>query len=118
MRTRICMLLCLCSLALAGCGQGKPTDDLIADLNSNEDVDRISAVRFLQNRRGDPSKVVPALTESLKDHDADVRWGAAIGLAYFGPQAKSALDALEELQSDKDARVRNAAKTAISRIKG
>jgi HEAT repeat protein len=104
------------SLAFAGCSKGKSTDELIEDLNAAEEGDRIKAVRWLQQRKGDAPKVVPALTKSLKAVDPDVRWSAAIGLGYFGKEAESALPALEEAQHDTDARVREAARVAISRI--
>jgi HEAT repeat protein len=112
MRTRLVLLLCL--LACAGCG--KKTDDLIADLKSSNEGDRIKAVRVLPQRKGDAAKVVPALIEALKDKESDVRWSAAIGLGYFGDQAKDAIPALQEAQRDRDARVREAAGVALSRI--
>jgi hypothetical protein len=103
-------------LALAGCSKGPSTDELIEDLSSADDGDRIKAVRWLQHRQGDAPKVVPAMIESLKDVDPDVRWSAAIGLGYFGGEAESALPALEEAKNDTDARVREGARVAISRI--
>ena len=118
MRMRICVVMFLCSLALAGCSKEQSTDDLIEDLSSADEGDRIKAVRWLQQRKGDASKVVPALIESLKDVDPDVRWSAAIGLGYFGTQANEALPALEKAQSDTDPRVREGARVAISRIGG
>jgi HEAT repeat protein len=102
-------------LACAGCGK-KSTDDLIADLKSTNEKDRIIAVRLLPDRKGDAAQVVPALTEALKDKDGDVRWSAAIGLGYFGEQANDAIPALQEAQRDRDARVREAAGVALSRI--
>ena len=117
MRIHFCVMVFLISLAVAGCGKGKPTDDLIQDLNSAGDASRLKAVRLLQDRKGEATKVVPALIKSLKDVEVDVRLSAAIGLGYFGTEAKSAIPALEELQRDSDARVRNAAKVAISRIR-
>ena len=76
----------------------------------------MNAVRLLQHRKGEASKVVPALIESLMDDQADIRWSAAIGLGYFGAEAKGAVPALEKAQGDTDARVREAARVAISRI--
>jgi HEAT repeat protein len=70
----------------------------------------------LPQRKGDAAKVVPALIESLKDNQDDVRWSAAIGLGYFGEQAHDAIPALQEAQHDPDARVREAAGVALSRI--
>jgi HEAT repeat protein len=61
---------------------------------------------------------VPALIASLKDPQSDVRWSAAIGLGYFGAEAEDAIPALQEAKRDKDARVREAARVAISRIEG
>jgi len=120
MRLRICVVMILGLLAFAGCSEkGRSTDGLIVDLKSEHDEHRINAVRLLQHRKGDAPKVVPALIDSLKDGETDVRISAAIGLGYFGAQAKDAIPALEKAQSeDPDARVRNAAKVAISRIKG
>jgi HEAT repeat protein len=101
---------------LSGCGKSKPTNELIEDLKSNDEADRVKAVRFLQHRKGDAAKVVPALIESLKDEHADIRWSAAIGLGYFGHDAKEAIPSLEKSLKDSDGRVRNAARVAISRI--
>jgi HEAT repeat protein len=102
-------------LACAGCGK-KSTADLIADLKSSEDRDRIIAVRLLPERKADAAEVVPALIEALKDKESDIRISAAIGLGYFGEQALDAIPALEGAQRDRDARVREAAGKALSRI--
>jgi HEAT repeat protein len=103
-------------LALRACNSGKSTDQLIADLTSPEEKDRLIAVRLLPQKKRDAAKVVPAMIEALKDRDADVRHSAAIGLGYFGDQAKDAIPALQAAQKDRDARVREAATIAISRI--
>jgi HEAT repeat protein len=118
MRLRIRFVLLLCLLACGGCGKEKSTDELIADLNSpdTQEGDRIKAVRLLPQRKGDAEKIVPALIGALKDKDEDVRWSAAIGLGYFGEQAKDAIPALQAVQRDRDARVREAAGVALSRI--
>ncbi|MDB5390270.1 MAG: hypothetical protein JWM11_5916 [Planctomycetaceae bacterium] len=113
---RICLMALLGSLVFVGCGSGQSTNDLIEDLKSSEEGDRIKAVRLVQLRKGDASKVVPALIESLQDQQADIRWSAAIGLGHFGAEAESGLTALEKAQRDPDARVREAARVAISRI--
>jgi HEAT repeat protein len=110
------VMVLLGSLTLIGCSKKIPTDELISDLDSANDGDRVIAARLLQNRTADASKVVPALIRSLDDDDGDVRRSAAIGLGYYGAQAKQAIPALEEKQRDSDARVRNAAKSAITRI--
>ena len=117
MRMRRGVVVLLCLLACAGCG-GKSTDQLIADLKSpqTQPKDRIIAVRLLQQRKGDAARVVPALTEALKDKDDGIRCDAAIGLGYFGEQAKDAVPALQAVQADEDVRVREAAGVALSRI--
>jgi HEAT repeat protein len=115
MRTFIVVLLCF--LACAGCGKKKSTDELISDLKATDEKDRVFAVRTLPQRKGDAEKVVPALIESLKDKHGDIRWSAAIGLGNFGAQAKEAIPALQTaVQKDRDARVREAAGVALSRI--
>jgi len=116
MRVRACLVLLLCLLAPVGCKKTKSTEELINDLKSPEERERIIAVRLLPERKADADQVVPALIEALKDRTEDVRWNAAIGLGYFGEQARDAIPALQEAQRDRDARVREAAGVALSRI--
>jgi HEAT repeat protein len=104
------------SLVSTGCSKQKSTRELIQDLKSPNDKDRIIAVRLLETRTGEPAEVVPALIDSLKGTDPDVRISAAIGLGYFGEQANDAIPALQAAQKDRDARVREAAGVALSRI--
>ena len=117
-RLRICLVILMGAMSMAGCSNAPPTDELLEDLSSKDEGDRIKAARWLQHRQGEATKVVPALIASLKDVDADVRWSAAIGLGYFGAEAETALPALEEATRDTDARVREGARVAISRIGG
>jgi HEAT repeat protein len=112
-RTRFVLLVCL--LACGGCGR-KSTNQLVEDLKSGGERERIIAARLLQQRKGDAAEVVPALIGALKDKVNDVRWSAAIGLGYFGEQARDAIPALQEAQNDSDARIREAAGVALSRI--
>ena len=102
-------------LACAGCGK-KSTDQLIGDLKSSEERDQLIAVRLLPDRKADGAKIVPALIEALKSKGNDVRLSAAIGLGNFGDQARDAIPALQTAQHDRDARVREAAGIALSRI--
>ncbi len=113
-RTRFVLLLCL--LACGGCGKTKSTDELIADLKSGQERDRIIAVRLLPERKADAAKIVPAMIECLKDKHDDVRLSAAIGLGSFGEEARLAIPGLQAAQRDRDARVRRAAGVALSRI--
>jgi HEAT repeat protein len=117
MQVRTCIILLVCLLACGGCGKSKSTEELIGDLKSAQEGDRIRAARLLPQHKGDAAKVVPALIAVLKDKQGDVRWSAAISLGYFGDQAKEAIPALQEAaQRDRDARVREAARVALSRI--
>jgi hypothetical protein len=116
MRVRTRLVLLLGVLACGGCGKKKSTDQLIEDLKAPQERERIIAVRLLPQRKGDAAKIVPALIESLKDKQGDIRWSAAIGLGSFGEQARDAIPALRAAQRDRDARVREAARTALSRI--
>lgn len=117
MRLRIQVVLLLCLLACGGCSKTKSTDELLTDLKSTQEGDRLKAVRLLQNRNEDAAKIVPAMIEALKDKGNDIRISAAIGLGYFGDQAKDAVPALQEAaKSDGDARVRKQAGVALSRI--
>jgi HEAT repeat protein len=116
MRMRTGFVLLLGLLACGGCGKKKSTDELIGDLNGPQERDRLIAVRLLPEHRADAAKVIPALIEALKSKAVDIRLSAAIGLGGFGEQAKDAIPALQEAQHDRDARVRQAAATALSRI--
>ena len=116
MRVRIRFVLLCGLLACGGCGKQKSTEQLIRDLDSTQEKDRIVAVRLLQLREGDATKVVPALIKAFKGHEIDVRISAAIGLGYFGEEAKEAIPALQEAEHDRDRRVREAAGVALTRI--
>ncbi|HTU17456.1 MAG TPA: HEAT repeat domain-containing protein [Gemmataceae bacterium] len=116
MRLRIPFVLMFCLLACGGCKKTKSTDELIQDLKSPQEKERIIAVRLLPERKADAAKVIPALIEALKGKDREVRLSAAIGLGYFGEEAKDAIPALQEAEHDRDIRVRGAASKALSRI--
>lgn len=116
MRVRLCLLLLLGLLACGGCGKTKSTDQLLQDLKSSQEGDRLKAVRLLPQRKADATQVVPAMIEALKDKEGDIRCSAAIGLGYFGEQAKTAIPGLQAARKDRDARVREAAGVALSRI--
>jgi HEAT repeat protein len=117
MRGRTGWVLLLCLLPCGGCSKQKSTDELIADLKSAQEKDRLIAVRLLPQRKGEATpRIVPALIGALKDEHGDIRWGAAIGLGSFGAEARDAIPALQAAQRDSDARVREAARVALSRI--
>ncbi|MFO0938688.1 MAG: HEAT repeat domain-containing protein [Gemmataceae bacterium] len=117
---RYILLICvplLCLLTWYGCGkQEKSTSELIADLKSSQEKERVIAVRLLPGRKGDAVLTVPALIEALKDRENDIRWSAAIGLGNLGESAEVAVPALQATLKDHDGRVREAAGVALSRI--
>jgi HEAT repeat protein len=114
LRTGIAILVCL--VASGGCAKQKSTTELVTDLTSAEEGQRIVAVRLLPQHKGDAAQIVPALMAALSDKSADVRWSAAIGLGYFHEKAKEAIPALQDAKHDRDARVREAAGVALGRI--
>jgi len=109
-------ILVFCMLTAVGCGSKKSTAQLIADLKSGDEKERLVAVRLLADRKGEADQVVPALTEALQDKDSDIRLSAAIGLGYFGDKSKDSVPALQAALHDRDPRVREAAGHAIARI--
>jgi vesicle coat complex subunit len=108
-------VLLLFLLACAGCGKPS-TAQLIDNLKAAETLTRLKAVRTLPERTRDAAIVVPALIEALKDEDADVRRGAALGLGTFGEKAETAVPVLQAAQRDREAEVRKAASVALSYI--
>lgn len=110
------ILLGLCLVAAGGCGKTKSTAELLEDLRSPQERERLIAVRLLAQRREEATLVVPALIEALKDKEADIRRSAALGLRSFGQQAVMAIPALQKAQKDRDARVSNAAATSLQLI--
>ncbi len=72
---------------------------------------------LLPRGKDDAEKVVPALIEGLTHKGNDVRRSSALKLGEFNEQAKDAIPALQKAeQDDGDARVREAAGIALSRI--
>jgi HEAT repeat protein len=115
MRVQAGLVLFLCLLACGGCSNQKSTDELIADLKSGKEKEGVFAARTLP--QGDAEKVVPALIEALTHRANDVRRSAALKLGGFREKAKDAIRALQKAeQDDSDARVREAAGIALSRI--
>ena len=117
MRVRTGLVLLLCLLACVGCSNQKSTDELIADLKSGKDKEGVIAARTLPRAKEDAEKVVPALIVGLTHTANDVRRSSALKLGGFGEQAKDAIPALLKAEErDGDARVREAAGIALSRI--
>jgi HEAT repeat protein len=117
MRVQTGLVLLLCLLACGGCNNGKSSDELIADLKSGTEIEAVKAARTLPRAKGDAEKVVPALIEGLTHKGNDVRRSSALKLGEFKEQAKDAIPALQKAEEeDGDARVREAAGIALSRI--
>ena len=111
------LVVLLCTLACGGCSTGKSTDELIADLKSGTEIEAVKAARNLPRARDDAAKVVPALIEGLTNKGNDVRRSSALKLGEFKEHAKDAIPSLQKAeQDDGDARVREAAGIALSRI--
>ncbi len=88
---------------------------MLAALKDQEEGVRASAVEALRKIGADPSVVVPALIEVLKDRDASVRRSVAGTLGQLAP-AKAAVPALTEALKDEDAEVRQEAARALKQI--
>ena len=117
MRVQTGLVLLLCLLACGGCNNGKSSDELIADLKSGTEIEGVKAARTLPRGKGDAAKVVPALIEGLTHKGNDVRRSSALKLGEFHELAKDAIPALQKAEEDDgDARVREAAGIALSRI--
>ncbi len=117
MRAQTVLVLIVCMLASGGCSQQKSTDELIADLKSGTEIEGVKAARTLPRAKEDAEKVVPALIEGLTHKGNDVRRSSALKLGEFHELAKDAIPALQKAQQDdSDARVREAAGIALSRI--
>ena len=117
MRVQTGLVLLLCLLACAGCSQQKSTDELIADLKSGTEIEGVIAAHTLPRGGGEAAKVVPALIEGLTHRANDVRRSSALKLGEFHELARDAIPALQKAEhDDADARVREAAGIALSRI--
>jgi HEAT repeat protein len=117
MRVQTGLVLLLCLLACAGCSHQKSTAELIADLESGTEIERVKAARLLPRGKDEAEKVVPALIEGLTYQANDVRRSSALKLGEFHELAKDAIPALQKAEEDDgDARVREAAGIALSRI--
>jgi HEAT repeat protein len=117
MRVQTGLVPLLCLLACIGCSKQKSTDELLADLRSGTEIEAVKAARTLPRGKETAEKVVPALIEGLTHKSTDVRRSSALKLGEFHEQAKDAIPALQKAEeNDGDARVREAAGIALSRI--
>jgi HEAT repeat protein len=108
--------LLLIALLLLAAGCSRSTDHWLGQLKDSDVIKRRQAVRELALRTGDAGRIVPALTEVLRDENPYVRHDAATTLGLFGSKARSAVPALETVRKDRDANVRRAAAAAVKQI--
>jgi HEAT repeat protein len=101
-------------LFLAGCAAS--TDDWLGQLKDPEVVKRREAVRELAAQASEAPRVVPALTEALRDTSPYVRHDAALALAKFSAEARAAVPALTTALKDQDRSVRVAAGKSLKKI--
>ncbi len=113
--TCVAVLLLGGILVVEGCNE-KSTSELITDLKSDQEKDRMIAVRTLPVNSEEADKVIPALIEALKDAQSDIRLSAVIKLGGYGEKAKEAIPPLKIALKDRDARVRTAAAKALAKI--
>jgi HEAT repeat protein len=117
MRVRTGLVLLPCLLAGAGCSQQESTDELIEKLKSGGEIEAVKAARTVPRGKEEAEKVVPALIGGLTHKSNDVRRSSALKLGEFHGLAKDAIPALQKAEEhDGDARVREAAGIALSRI--
>ncbi|HMF12701.1 MAG TPA: HEAT repeat domain-containing protein [Gemmataceae bacterium] len=124
-------LACTVVIALAGCDvpslatdeteqadpgiwYGSPVKQWILD--EKEPELREQAKAYLDSIGSQQKELVPALVALLKDDDAYVRRGAARLLGQIGPNAKDALEPLEEALQDADKGVTKEVLRAYKRI--
>jgi HEAT repeat protein len=113
MKTSVLSFIVL--ILFTGCAR-KPTAELVDQLKDRESVQRLRAIKELENRSQDAGVVVPALVECLHDADPFVRRDAATALGQFGPDGKTATSALLVALRDKTPKVRTAAAEALKKV--
>lgn len=109
------LLVTALALLAVGCGT-RSTEHWLRQLKGPEVVQRRQAIRELGGRTSDAARVVPALTEALRDDSEYVRHDAATALGKFGPDAGPAVPALLAARKDRDHNVRRAAETALKKV--
>ena len=88
----------------------------LRDASSSNRVVRRVAVETLPHVKSEPKLIVPVLVNSLKDTDDEVRFTAAIGIAWFGDDARQAVPAMLPLLNDSNSAVREAVSVTLEFI--
>lgn len=118
------LVLLVLALAATGCGKpgptlagGKPIEDWVKALQHPDAKTRKIAAMKLGNVGPAHPAAFPALLDALKDRDAAVRCDVILALVKFGPDAKDALPALDQIRkNDANAKVRDYASKALQKI--
>jgi HEAT repeat protein len=114
------VLLVLLVVVLSGCGKGQPTmagGKWAEALRDPEARVRKKAAFTLGNIGPSDPAVLPALVGALKDPHEGVRCEAILALLKCGPEAKTAISTLTEIEkTDRDARVRDYATRALQKM--
>ncbi len=111
-----------CNLCLALGRMGKEAAPALPEvflaLKAKNLQSRNAALQAVSSIRSDPEKSVAAVVPLLEDRAEEIRALAPLVLSDFGPDARSALPALEKLRDSSTGRVKQNAEAAIDRIGG
>jgi len=91
---------------------------LIGQLNSDNALVRLAAIKGISQLGGAGVQAVPSLIPFLSSSDPNVRSNAAFALGQIGPKASAATPELVRLISDSDEKVQRTAVEAIAKIGG
>jgi HEAT repeat protein len=113
------IVVCGCSKGQPPLAGGKPVSHWVQALDNPDPKVRKTAATKLGNVGTADAEALPALMKALKDKDAKVRSEVILALVKFGPEARAACPALEEIQSnDGNAQVRAYAGRALEKLRG
>lgn len=115
--SRYVMALAISGAALLplGCGGPKSISQLAGELKSSDAAVRRSAAKELEDRGPMAKAAIPALVETLRDSDREIRYRVTKALAKIGPDA-SAVSGLGVALKDADQEIRYYAAKSLSEI--
>jgi hypothetical protein len=113
------IMMCGCTKGQPPLAAGKPVSHWVQALEDPDPKVRKTAATKLGNVGTADAQTLPALIKALKDKDTTVRSEVILALVKFGPEARGACPALEEIQrNDANAQVRNYAARALETLRG